>query len=205
MTTPEGGGQTRAEGRREVALSAIFLVFTKVTMASIGGSLTAWARRVLVDERGWVTNEEFLEGLSLCQVLPGPNNVNLSIYIGRRLRGPAGAAVAVLGLTVLPLVIISILTVLYFKYGSTPHVDRAMDGLNAATAGLIAATAFQLGTKHFRKPVALGIALATLALVGILRLPMLPVLVVAGLVSIALCRRAAAKKSREDAEKETPG
>lgn len=205
MTTPEGGGERTAADSARVSLWAIFFGFTKVTMASIGGSLTAWARRVLVDERGWVTNEEFLEGLSLCQVLPGPNNVNLSIYIGRRLRGPAGAAAAVLGLTALPLVIVSILTVLYFKYGSTPHVDRAMGGLNAATAGLIAATAFQLGTKHFRKPVALGIALATLALVGVLRLPMLPVLVIVGLVSVALCRRAALKKSREDAKKEGPG
>lgn len=202
--TASPAGAAPSDARPKIGLWAIFFGFTKVTMASIGGSLTAWSRRVLVDERRWVTNDEFLEALSVCQVLPGPNNVNLSIYIGRHLRGAWGAAVAVLGLVALPLVVIAVLTVLYFTYGSSPHVDRAMSGLNAATAGLIAATAFQLGSKHFRKPVALTLSLVTLGLVGILRVPMLPVILFVGGLSVAFHWWRACRERRAATGKEGP-
>ena len=75
----------------------LFLGFFKIAISGFGGVL-AWARRIIVQERHWMTAEEFNELFALCQFLPGPNIVNFSLIYGSRMRGAAGAAAAVLGL-----------------------------------------------------------------------------------------------------------
>src|SRR4051812_50177220 len=77
----------------DVTLAALFLAFVEIALSSFGGAL-AWARRVLVERRGWLGAREFGEMLGLCQALPGPNVVNLSIFLGTRYHGLAGAPVA---------------------------------------------------------------------------------------------------------------
>ena len=79
--------------RADVTLGALFLEFAKIGLCGIG-SMLAWAHRVIVDERHWMGEAEFAETLSLCQFLPGPENANISIYVGAKFRGPVGALVA---------------------------------------------------------------------------------------------------------------
>src|SRR4051794_29801895 len=73
--------------REAVTVAALFLAFLKMGLSGFGGVLP-WARRGLVEERGWLTEQEFAETLSLCQFLPGPNIVNVSIHVGARFQGP---------------------------------------------------------------------------------------------------------------------
>src|SRR5262249_57570244 len=97
------GGEGGAGG----AAAALALAFLTVALASFGGGLSAWARRVLVEQRGWIAEDEFLSALTLCRLMPGPNQVNMAVYVGARLgglrgvlgagRGPPGAPPAVPG------------------------------------------------------------------------------------------------------------
>src|SRR5262245_66394392 len=101
----EGPGAVPPGPRRggPVSLWALFWAFLKIAMASLGGGLSAWALRVIVEERRWLTEQEFLAALTLCRILPGPNQVNMAVYIGTRFRGLAGAPATLSRLTVAPL------------------------------------------------------------------------------------------------------
>src|ERR1700680_1320697 len=96
-----GSVMNTLNSRADATLGALFLEFAKIGLCGIG-SLLAWAHRVIVDERHWMSEAEFAETLSLCQFLPGPENANISMYVGSKFRGPVGATVAFLGLTAAP-------------------------------------------------------------------------------------------------------
>ena len=82
----------------------LFTAFLSVGISGFGGVLP-YARRQLVDVKRWITDAEMTELLSLAQLLPGPNIVNVAIMLGTRFRGAAGAAAGVLGLILVPLVL----------------------------------------------------------------------------------------------------
>src|SRR5499427_4336491 len=89
----------------QVPLWRIALSFNQIALASFGGGLSAWSRHMVVEQRHWMTDEEFLSAMTVCRVLPGANQVNLAVFVGTKLRGPAGAVAAVVGLTALPALI----------------------------------------------------------------------------------------------------
>ena len=84
-----------------VPLSALFSAFLKVSLWGFGGGL-AWARRVVVEQRQWMDEQEFAETLTLCQLMPGPNIVGITVCVGAKLRGGIGAIAAVAGFIVVP-------------------------------------------------------------------------------------------------------
>jgi len=94
----------------------LFSTFALISLYAFGGVL-AWSRRMLVDERKWMTPEEFNDAFALCQFLPGPNVVNLSVVFGRRIRGVLGAAAALVGLLGPPFLIVSLIGGLYARFG----------------------------------------------------------------------------------------
>ena len=75
--------------REDVTLGALFLEFAKIGLCGIG-SMLVWTRRVIVDERHWMSEAEFAETLSLGRFLPGPEIANISIYAGSKFRGLLG-------------------------------------------------------------------------------------------------------------------
>lgn len=173
-------------------LSELFLAFASMSLAGFGGVLP-WARRAVVDERKWLTAEQFNEAFSFSQLLPGPNIVNFSVIFGSRLRGPAGAAVALAGLLGPPLVIVIILAMLYARYGEIAWLQRVLAGVAAAAAGLIIATVMKMAKPVFAKSLATRsldfapfVALAVFVAIGLMRWPLPYVLLVAAPVSIAL-------------------
>src|SRR5215471_7633821 len=94
-----------AETRPTVTLSQIFALFARIGLTSFGGGLSAWIYREVVDKRRRLSEDEFLAGLTLAQILPGPNVINISIYIGQRLRGTVGSATTVLALLLPPMIV----------------------------------------------------------------------------------------------------
>src|SRR5260370_38542884 len=84
-----------------VSSTDLFVGFLKVGMSGFGGVMP-FARRMLVEERRWLSEREFTEVLSLSQFLPGPNIINVSIIVGSRFAGPAGSLAASLGLMLMP-------------------------------------------------------------------------------------------------------
>ena len=172
-------------------VSELFFGFLQITVSGFGGVL-AWARRVIVQERRWMSADEFNELFALCQFLPGPNIVNFSIIYGSRIHGAAGAAAALTGLLAPPVALMILAGTLYVRYGALPQLHGALTGLAAAAAGLLIATATQMAAPLARKGLGAGpvIAAATFVAVGVLQWPMLWVLAVAVPVSIAVCWRA---------------
>lgn len=147
-----------------MSLGGLFLGFFELALSSSGGAL-APAHRILVDKRGWLTAREFTEILALCQVLPGPNIVNVAIYVGGRYHGAAGAVAAFAGLLLAPLLVVVPLMVLYAQSGQNELVRGTFRGVAAAAAGLMVATSLKVALPYRHSPRAL--LLAALAFVGV--------------------------------------
>jgi chromate transporter len=153
--------------------SALFSAFALIALLGFGGVLV-WSRRMLVEERKWLTPGEFNEAYALCQFLPGPNVINLAVVFGRRIAGMAGALIAVTGLLVPPLIMVSIMALLYARFGQAPEVQRMLAAMAAAGAGLVLGTCAKMSRPLFddRLCIAPLLGLATFALIGVLRWPM---------------------------------
>lgn len=144
---------------------ALFLAYLQIGLSSFGGA-NAWARRMIVERKGWLTDREFAERLGLGQVLPGPNAMNTAIIIGHGFAGVSGAAAAVAGLFGGPLLILAGLSMLYDAYGAHPWVRGALAGIASAAAGMMLGTAFKLvrGARLSWAMLAIGVAALCLAL-----------------------------------------
>jgi chromate transporter len=168
---------------RPQSLTALFLAFNRLALQGFGGVL-AVAQRELVERLHWLEKEEFVELLSIAQVLPGPNVVNLSMMIGDRFFGLRGAFVALAGMMLVPAGIVLVLAAAYGQIASHPVAVDALRGMGAVSAGLILATGIKL-LPALRKsllglPLALGLAGLTVLLIGYVRLPLPLVLLLLG-------------------------
>ena len=163
----------------------LFLGFFKIGLSGFGGVLPH-ARRLLVDDRRWLTDRQFTELLGLGQTLPGPNVLNMAVVIGARCHGWQGSVLAGLGLMAAPLVIVLSLASLYGHFAHSARLAQVLAGIAAAAAGLVLATGGRLATKLDRDAGSLLMVLAAFLAVFWLRLPLLGMLVVLAPVSIGL-------------------
>jgi chromate transporter len=168
-------------------LIALFLAFAKMSLAGFGGVLV-FARRVIVEQHRWMTADEFNETFALCHFLPGPNIVNLSVVFGSRFRGIAGGVAAFAGLVGPPVVVVTILAALYARFGEVEALRRILSGVSCAAVGLLIAVVFRMMMPLIRKRDLVGLALlaAVFIAIGVLRLPLPAVLLVAIPLSIAI-------------------
>ena len=117
----------------------LFLTFMKIGMFTIGGgyAMLPLIQREVVD-RGWMTKEEFIDIFSVAQSLPGIFAVNISIFVGYRLRKKMGGFICALG-TILPSFLIILLIALFFtQVKDNVWVEKAFKGLRPAVVALIA-------------------------------------------------------------------
>lgn len=160
----------------QVALGAIFNNFLLIGATSFGGGIVAYLHENLVTSRGWLDEEEFLSALEISQTMPGLNAINMSIIVGDRLRGVAGAVVAFLGMTLPGAVIIMILGILYGSHGETPLVNAALAGVGASATGLLLAVTLQLGRKELVGLTDYALAVVTCLAVSVFKLSLVTVL-----------------------------
>jgi chromate transporter len=179
---PVGTGAGDAPLHRP-SVRELFIGFLKVGISGFGGVLP-FARRMLVEERRWLNERDFIDVLSLCQFLPGPNIVNVSIVVGRRFHGPRGAIAASAGLMLLPFILIVALGALYRSAGEIAQVRAAFAGIASAAAGLVVAMGARMARPITGSSWQLAIAALAFAAIGWLRLPL--VWVVLALVALAL-------------------
>lgn len=127
----------------KVTAGALFRAYLQVGLSGFGGA-NAWARRMLVEKRGWLTDAQYAERLGLGQALPGPNAMNTAIIVGHGFAGLAGAAAAVAGLFGGPLLVLAGLAALYDAHGAHPMVRGALAGVAAAAAGMMLGTGIKM-------------------------------------------------------------
>jgi chromate transporter len=167
---------------------ALFRCFFWMGVVSFGGVLP-FARRALVEKEGWLTADEFNEGLSLGQILPGPNVVNLSIMLGARFHGPLGSLLAFTGLMAAPFVILMLLATFYGAYGQVPAVQHVINGTAAASAGLVVAVGCNMLARQTKSWSTTGISALSFVGCGVMAYPLLLVLGVLAPISVFLAWR----------------
>ena len=156
---------------RPASLTELFMAFMRLALQGFGGVLP-WAHRTLVEQRRWLTREDFGELLTLAQTLPGPNVVNVAVMVGDRWFGWRGSVVAVAGLVVAPALIVLALAIGYARLVEVPQARAAVNGMAAVAAGLVIATGLKLAFPIRRDWPALAFAVAAFAGVGLARWPL---------------------------------
>ena len=167
-----------------ISRATLFASFLKMGLLGFGGVLP-WARRVIVDERRWLDDRGFAELIGLCQVLPGPNVVNLSVIIGARSQGPVGSFIAVTGILFVPVGLMLLIALFYASIAHEALAQNAIAGASAAAAGLILGTALRLLLQTRPPPRGLLTGAAAFLAVGVLQWPLLWVIVVLIVVGVA--------------------
>jgi chromate transporter len=167
----------------------LFFAFNHLALQGFGGVLPV-AQRELVERRRWLTKDQFVEMLSVSQVLPGPNIVNLALMIGDRAFGLRGAMAALAGMLLVPMLVVLALTALYGQFAQIPAVTGALRGMGAVAAGLVISTGLKLAGALVRNPmglpVCIAMALVTLLATVWLRLPLVWVVLGLGSIGIAV-------------------
>ena len=149
-----------------VRLRQLLKVFAGIGFTSLGAGRSVYFYDALVVKRPWIRNNEFIQDLTLSQLLPGPNFSNLAVALGVRLAGWRGGASGAAALIVPGALILLAVSALYFRIGFTPSASSAMHGAGAAVVGLVFVTTARIMRTSIRRGGELLVAAAIFALVG---------------------------------------
>ncbi len=158
----------------------LFVGMLQVALSAFGGGLSAWSQRIVVEQKRWMSNEEFLTGLTVARLFPGPNQINMAVYIGTLFRGLSGAFAALAGMVLVPFTLLMALGCLYFSVHELPAVDRVLAGVVAAAAGMALSMGFKILGTYRRDPVALLIAAVVFVAMAFGHVRLVPVVLVMG-------------------------
>lgn len=178
----------------------LFWAFTLLALQGFGGVL-AIVQRELVENKQWLTKDEFVDDWAVAQILPGPNVVNLSLMVGDRYFGMRGAMAALAGMLCFPLVIVLMLAAVWGNFAHTEVAQGALRGMGAVAAGLIVATGIKLIGALKNNVLGLswcwGLAAVAFVAIAFLRLPLAGVLLgLGGFATLLALRRSAELSSR---------
>jgi chromate transporter len=163
----------------------LFLGMQQVALSSFGGGLSAWSERIVVEDRHWMSKEEFITGLTVARLFPGPNQINMAVYIGSRFHGLSGALVALLGILLLPFSVLLVLGLSYYYLHETLAVDRVLAGVITASAGMALSMGFKIAGTYIRDPVALLLAGVSFIAMSVFHVRLVPLVLVAGPLAMA--------------------
>jgi chromate transporter len=163
----------------------LFLGMQQVALSSFGGGLSAWSERIVVEERQWMSKEEFITGLTVARLFPGPNQINMAVFIGSRFRGFSGAIVALLGMLLLPFSVLLLLGLAYYDLHETLAVDRVLAGVITASAGMALSMGFKIAGAYTRDPVALLLASLSFLAMSVFHVRLIPLVLVAAPLAMA--------------------
>jgi chromate transporter len=163
----------------------LFVAFAQAGLRSFGGAIP-WARRTLVEERRWMTDDEFADELGVGQLLPGANLVNVAARLGDRTAGWRGAVAALAGLVVVPTAVALVVQAILMQWIHLRAVHAALIAAGAAAAGLVWHVGIVVSQRSARLPRRALIAVGTFAAAGPGHLPLPWVLAVAVPLSLIL-------------------
>ncbi len=163
----------------------LFLGMQQVALSSFGGGLSAWSQRIVVEQRRWMSNEAFITGLTVARLFPGPNQINMAVYIGSRFHGLSGALAALAGMLLLPFGLLLLLGLAYFELHLVMAVDRVLAGVITAAAGMALSMGFKIAGSYSRDPVALVLAASAFLAMDVFHVRLVPLVLVAGPLAMA--------------------
>ncbi len=184
-STGEDRGATqparRSSGAQASDLLRLAWIFNVASLASFGGGLGAWVRRLVVVEKRWLSEEDYVSIATLCQVLPGANQINMAVFVGTRRAGLLGAVAAVVGLVLVPTLLILLLGGALGWLRSIGPVKHMLAGMASAAAGLALSIALRQGRELLHTPVPIALTTSTVLLSLVLRVPLWATLPLCGI------------------------
>lgn len=150
----------------------LFWGFASIGIVGFGGVMP-WVRWLLVERRGWCSEEEFNNVFALANFLPGGNVVSVSVLIGARMAGFPGALAAIIGLVAPPAILVCLVGGLYLRYQDVPAVAAMLSAMAASAAGLIVAMGLRMVWPLRKSPRALVFVAAVMLASAVLRLPLI--------------------------------
>jgi chromate transporter len=168
----------------QATVPEIFRAFLLIGATSFGGGVVAYLHSSLVEKHRWIDDRTFVECLAIGQTLPGLNATNMSVLVGDRLRGAAGAAAAVIGMCLPGALLMFAAGVAFGLHGNRPLVVAMLHGVAAAATGLVFALTVQIGRKALAGAADLAFVLATAAAVNLFHFKVPYVLLVVGAIAI---------------------
>ena len=167
---------------------ALFLAFLQIGVSAFGGALP-WGRRVLVEDRQWISERDFTEIVTVCQAVPGPNMVNLAVFIGTRYHGVVGAIIAFAGIVVVPLIILLLVNAVYHAFAHLPQVKSGMTGMAAAATAYLLFMSLKMGGPFWKRPLGIVLCAASASLAFFAHWHMALVLLVCGAAGVVLSKQ----------------
>ena len=149
------------------SLSALLTYFLQLGTFGFGGpiALVGYMQRDLVERRGWISKEQYGEGLALAQLAPGPLAAQLAIYLGWLRAGTFGATLVAAAFILPSFVMVLILSAVYVRYGGLSWMQGAFYGIGAAVIAIIARSAWKLVRMTVGKDRLLAVLFAVSALI----------------------------------------
>jgi chromate transporter len=149
------------------SLAQAFPYWLKLGFISFGGPAgqIAMMHSELVEKRRWISEHRFLHALNYCMLLPGPEAIQLAIYIAWLMHGTAGALVAGVLFFLPAFALLSTLAAVYLSYGDLPLMAGIFYGIKPAVVAVVMFAAWRIGSKTIKNELLLGIA--ALAFIGI--------------------------------------
>jgi chromate transporter len=135
-----------AEGLAPCSLSELLLYFLRLGTTGFGGpiALVGYMQRDLVEKRRWISKKDYVEGLALAQLAPGPLAAQLAIYLGWVRGGVTGATLVGVTFVFPSFVMVLAISALYLRYGGLAWMQGAFYGIGAAVIAIIARSAYKL-------------------------------------------------------------
>jgi chromate transporter len=167
-----------------------FRFWAKLGLISFGGPAgqIAIMHREVVEDRRWLEEREFMQALNVCMLIPGPEALQLAVWIGWRFHGTPGGVVAGLCFILPSVGLLLGLSFLYAVHGDVPVVAASLAGLKATVIALIVQALLRIGKRALKQPVHWVLALAALVLVAGRLAPFPLVLAGAALAGLLLGR-----------------
>ena len=178
-------GRSAARAGSFLTLGYIFLRIGATAFGGLGAAL-ALVERELVAKRQWLTAADVTEALTYTKLLQGSTVVQVVAYLGYKLGGWSGSAVATAAFVIPSALMMLALGAAYVSVTAVPAMRPAINGLTAAVVGLLLATAYRLGRANIPDRITLGIALASIVAGVVLGVSAALIVVVAGLLGVCL-------------------
>lgn len=168
-------------------LAAIFLTMAKIGLFTFGGgwSIIVQMQNEFVDRRGWMTEEQIIDYMSLAKSFPGIMIINMSVFSGYAMDGPAGAVAAAFGLSLPAIAAISIVTFFYASLRDNVYVARILNGVRSAVIPIIVSACLKMKTTATRGRSAIVIVLISFvvcAFTNVSKILMIVIALTAGLL-----------------------
>jgi len=186
MTLPAPGDRVAIP-----VLGWVFLRIGATAFGGLGGAL-ALIEHDLVDQRGVLTKADVTEALTYTKLLPGSTVVQVVSYLGYRLGGWPGSALATVAFVLPSAGAMVLLAAAYGAARTLPALGPALNGLTAAVVGILLATTYRLGKTNIKDPLTMGIAVAAVAAGLVLGISAALIVIAAGIIGVALLSTPAA-------------